>query len=457
MKRMWGVKKVFSFMFLALTGFVLLTACGGGGGSDGGGGNNNQTPPPATNATITGTVAGTTVKAFDLSGNEVASNTATGNPKTFSLNVPANGSYKFYLIENEGTASERVYALYQGTTNVFNIASAVTIDLGFVDTSTGKAVPTNNPLNVTGVTSGGENTAIPPSLIKQYTASGTYTYNSVTGALTINFTSSNFVCEGPSVGNSTFTVSSITATTMIWNGGTTDEATWTRPSGTAGDIVGTWTMSNSSTGNSYTLTFNTGGTLSVAGYIVSCTDSFVRAMSVKEGNQYYKACLFVYDETQQYTSVTVTGPYITGSLSLPYDTANKVWGGRYLGCFFLDSTTPPTPLAYAFTLNSSSGTTYITDNIESFVEPFATNLSPSTGQTVSAPPTFSWTGVGSGYKYAVEVFSSGNKIWEDWELTTTSVPYAGPPLTSGGTYNYNVYVKDTYGNISVAGTWFVVQ
>ena len=164
MKRMWGVKKVFSFMFLALTGFVLLTACGGGGGSDGGGGNNNQTPPPATNATITGTVAGTTVKAFDLSGNEVASNTATGNPKTFSLNVPANGSYKFYLIENEGTASERVYALYQGTTNVFNIASAVTIDLGFVDTSTGVAVPTNNPLNVSGVTSGGENTTIPASL-----------------------------------------------------------------------------------------------------------------------------------------------------------------------------------------------------------------------------------------------------------------------------------------------------
>ena len=38
----------------------------------------------------------------------------------------------------------------RGTTNVFNIASAVTIDLGFVDTSTGKAVPTNNPLNISG-------------------------------------------------------------------------------------------------------------------------------------------------------------------------------------------------------------------------------------------------------------------------------------------------------------------
>ena len=39
MKRMWGVKKVFSFMFLALMISVLLTACGGGGGSSDGGGN----------------------------------------------------------------------------------------------------------------------------------------------------------------------------------------------------------------------------------------------------------------------------------------------------------------------------------------------------------------------------------------------------------------------------------
>ena len=168
MKRMWGVKKGFWFYVSCFNCFCFINCLRRrrGGGSDGGGGNNNQTPPPNTNATITGTVAGTTVKAFDLSGTEVASNTATGNPKTFTLNVPANGSYKFYLIENEGTASERVYALYQGTTNVFNIASAVTIDLGFVDTSTGKAVPTNNPLNISGVTSGGENTTFPPSLIK---------------------------------------------------------------------------------------------------------------------------------------------------------------------------------------------------------------------------------------------------------------------------------------------------
>ena len=40
MKGMWGVKKVFGFMFLALIMAVLLTACGGGGGGGSDGGSN---------------------------------------------------------------------------------------------------------------------------------------------------------------------------------------------------------------------------------------------------------------------------------------------------------------------------------------------------------------------------------------------------------------------------------
>ncbi len=39
MKRMWGVKKIFSFMFIALMVSVLLAACGGGGGGSDGGNN----------------------------------------------------------------------------------------------------------------------------------------------------------------------------------------------------------------------------------------------------------------------------------------------------------------------------------------------------------------------------------------------------------------------------------
>jgi len=137
---------------------VVFMNCGGGGGGGGG------TPPANTNATVTGTVAGTTVIAYNQSNVEIARNTATGNPKTFTLTLPAGVSYKFYLVENEGTANQRVYPLYQGSTNVFTIGSAVTINLGLVDTLSGVGVPTNNPLNVSGVSSGGENTTVPTAI-----------------------------------------------------------------------------------------------------------------------------------------------------------------------------------------------------------------------------------------------------------------------------------------------------
>ncbi len=47
-----------------------------------------------------------------------------------------------------------------------------------------------------------------------YTASGIYTYDSSTGILTWDITSSNFVCNGPEVGTARFLVSSLTSTTM---------------------------------------------------------------------------------------------------------------------------------------------------------------------------------------------------------------------------------------------------
>ena len=57
-----------------------------------------------------------------------------------------------------------------------------------------------------------------------YTASGTYTYDSGTGILTVNTTSSNFVCHGPEVGTKQFTALSIESTTMTW---LKDEEDWT--------------------------------------------------------------------------------------------------------------------------------------------------------------------------------------------------------------------------------------
>lgn len=102
-----------------------------------------------------------------------------------------------------------------------------------------------------------------------FTASGTYTWNSTTGKITFNWASSNFVCEGPELGAETQSGVTITATTMTWSSGN-DNTTWSRSSGTADDIVGTWTSSDSKTGNSWTVTFNADGTVSGIGNIVKC-------------------------------------------------------------------------------------------------------------------------------------------------------------------------------------------
>jgi hypothetical protein len=141
-------------------GIMSIASCGGGGG----GGDDNNNNNGATNATITGTVAGTIVVAMDANDNEVNRQTATGSPKTFTLTIPTGNGYRFFLIENEGTASERIYPLYYGTDNVFDISSGVTIDLGYVNISSGVAVPENNPVNMNGVSSSSGNASAPASL-----------------------------------------------------------------------------------------------------------------------------------------------------------------------------------------------------------------------------------------------------------------------------------------------------
>ncbi len=151
-------RKQFGYLVFLLISFALyFPACGGG-----------DNPPAQSTATVTGTVPGTTVKAIDENNNVVASVTATGSPKTFILKVPANNrKYKFAFIENECTPQFKACYLYQGNENIFQINSPkdITIDLGFVDTSTGKGVANNNPLNVACVTCCGEDQNIHPCMM----------------------------------------------------------------------------------------------------------------------------------------------------------------------------------------------------------------------------------------------------------------------------------------------------
>jgi len=172
------MKKLLSVAFLWL---ILLALFGCGGGSGGGDGTSPASSETKIgNATIQGIVSGTTIVAVDQNNNTVASVTATSsvtgypNLKGFSLIVPIYSparTYRFYLIENENTINEKIFPLYWEGANKFTISAAATINLSYVSTSAGIAVPTTTIL-IAGVSAAGKDTKIPDSLISAIPESG---------------------------------------------------------------------------------------------------------------------------------------------------------------------------------------------------------------------------------------------------------------------------------------------
>ena len=155
---MRGIRLHFGLIF-GVFATLALVGCGGGGDEG----------PPVSGATaaIQGSVPGTVFVAVDNSTNlEVGRVTATGTPKTFLMVVPTGKQYRFYVMENEGTGNSRVYPVFMGTSNVFeldNTANGQTISLGRVnpDMGTGNATPEFTPPLMMGR---GANATIPSSL-----------------------------------------------------------------------------------------------------------------------------------------------------------------------------------------------------------------------------------------------------------------------------------------------------
>ena len=160
---MTGRRGIIGIVTMVLFGMA-LAACGGGGGTAGDGVGTGVTTGTAT---IQGSVPGTVFVAVDNDTNlEMGRVTATGTPKTFSMNVPTGKTYRFYVMENEGTGNSRVYPMYMGANNVFgldNTANDQIISLGMVnpDMGTGKATPAITPTLMMGR---GANAMVPPSL-----------------------------------------------------------------------------------------------------------------------------------------------------------------------------------------------------------------------------------------------------------------------------------------------------
>lgn len=150
-------------LFVMLSCVTFLAACGGGGGTS----TSNNPPAPGTDSgdvTLTGKVAGTDIVAVDNSTGAIVRKTATvsGSDKVFSIKVQSGKNYRFFLVENVGTATERIYPFYIGANNLFTISTAGTFDLGFVGTDNGNATPANTPAQLTGSVS---NATIPSGIL----------------------------------------------------------------------------------------------------------------------------------------------------------------------------------------------------------------------------------------------------------------------------------------------------
>lgn len=296
-----------------------------------------------------------------------------------------------------------------------------------------------------------------------YTASGTYTWNSTKGKLTFNTTKTDFVCEGPELGTETHTGVTITSTTITWSDDGSP-TTWTRSSGTSGDIVGTWTSTDSETGNSWTLTFNADGTFSATGNIVKCGDnggggspSAPTGVSVTAGNASNTISWSNVSDATSYnlywsTSsgvTTSTGTKITG-VTNPYTHTGLTNGTMYY---------------YIITAVNSYG--------ESSASSQVSAMPTSGGTTDTTPPTDGILSATVWNQYISLIWSdfSDSSGIGSYELvySTSSLPASGnstgtriylgadtsythESLTNGTTYYYRVCATDTAGNTSSGAT-----
>lgn len=210
-----------------------------------------------------------------------------------------------------------------------------------------------------------------PPAAQQYTASGSYTYSSGTG--TVNWASSDFPSGcGPTAGKiDTFTITSITSTTLIWQdaGGW---LAWTRSSGTAGDITGTWSATDPRTGNSMEFTLNPSGTVSLIGHIVQCgggggvepTDEYSvwagmsRKMTADGMSTDMVLHVHAWAPQNTITQIALSGPSLNRTVTAPW---THVRNGITVDGFVSDESIAISPQVgdtYTFTVTKTDSTTF---------------------------------------------------------------------------------------------------
>ncbi|HCJ66786.1 MAG TPA: hypothetical protein DHV62_05525, partial [Elusimicrobia bacterium] len=181
---------------------------------------------------------------------------------------------------------------------------------------------------------------------------------------------------------------------------------------------------------------------------------------------YYSINLGIWDSNKTATSVTVSGPGIgnetTDIINLLSEgrTEGNQWGNWYSTATRVEWKTPDSPpsppLYYTFNITDSSGTQVIIATMTAFIEQFVTDLQPAENENwTSDTLNFSWTGLGTGYKYRLSLTDKGetgndwNTIWYKEDITATDYIYDGTTaLVEGHYYEYSIQANDPNWNCS---------
>lgn len=176
--------------------------------------------------------------------------------------------------------------------------------------------------------------------------------------------------------------------------------------------------------------------------------------SANFGDGYY-AEIYVIDIDKNATSITVTGPGISGGMDLVYYQPHLRWW--HTETPFLDTFVTTDPKIYNFDVFDSEGVHSFQRTITGYVSEFAINLLP-TG-IVTDPIVFSWTGISGATMYNIELSGENGQFWSRRNISpdTTNIVYDGPTLVEGVVYNYSIIsIIETGGetNRSFAGDSF---
>ncbi len=173
--------------------------------------------------------------------------------------------------------------------------------------------------------------------------------------------------------------------------------------------------------------------------------------------------MMVEDPGRTITAVSVSGPGIDDSIQLTYNQSRQRWVSwtsdfpySNIGPEFGNS--PPNhPLTYQFVITDSQESVITSATVNHFVNTFAAPVYPAENQVVSENFVFSWTGVGSGYSYGIELNDSkGMRLWDVYGVAGSSVSCTEEPLTPGS-YSYNLQVRDIDENFSMITVPFLVK